>query len=348
MQQVRLFVNGAQVTVAAGATLLDACRAAGADVPTLCHHSELTPDGNCRLCVVEVAGRETLYPACATPAESGMRVLTASPRVIEARREILRLLLRAHPADCLTCEKNGACRLQAYAYLYDVQPEHRRFLRGGTDTNPFFIRDHSKCVLCGRCVRVCDEVVGRSVIVFIGHGERTRVGTAFGQPLADAGCVFCGNCVEVCPVGALVPRFRRGAGREWEVRRIRTVCGYCGVGCNINLVVKNGRVLGAEGACGPPNYGLLCAKGRFGQGYVHHPDRLAQPLVRRNGRLEPATWDEALRLVAGTLLRCREKYGPDAIAGLGSAKCTNEENYLFQKFFRVVLGTNNIDHCARL
>lgn len=347
-EAVCLFVDGKEVRVPPGATILDACLAVGARVPTLCHHPLLTPDGNCRLCVIEIAGREPLLPACCTPAEEGMRVFTASARVITARREILRLLLEAHPADCLTCEKNGACRLQEYAYLYGVQPQQRRFLSSSVDTGPFFVRDHGKCVLCGRCVRVCREVVGRSVIDFVGHGRRTRIGTAFGQPLAEAGCVFCGNCVEVCPVGALVPHFRRAAGREWDLRRVRTVCGYCGAGCNVNLVIRNGRVIGAEGAGGPPNHGLLCVKGRFGQDYVHHADRLKHPLVRRRGVLEAATWDEALRLVAASILRCREKYGPDAIAGLGSAKCTNEENYLFQKLFRVALGTNNVDHCARM
>lgn len=348
MERLALFVDQKEVTVSAGATVLDACRAAGVEIPTLCHHPLLTPDGNCRLCVVEIDGSERLEPACCTPAAAGMRVSTASARVIAARREILRLLLAAHPAGCLTCEKNGACRLQAYAYLYGVEPDGRRLPAGGTDENAFFLRDRGKCILCGRCVRVCREVAGRSAIDFVGRGRHTRVGTPFGRTPEEAGCVFCGNCVEVCPTGALIPQFRRGKGREWELKRVRTVCSYCGGGCNVYLVVKNGRVIGAEGADGPPNHGMLCARGRFAQDYVHHPERLTQPLVRRDGRLQPATWEEALRYVAANLLRLREKFGPGAIAALGSAKCTNEENYLFQKFFRVVLGTNNIDHCARL
>ncbi|MDI3279812.1 MAG: molybdopterin-dependent oxidoreductase, partial [Bacillota bacterium] len=363
---VTVVIDGRRLEVPAGFTILEACREAGSEVPTLCYHPALSPGGHCRLCVVEVADNRNLVPACCTPVSAGLQILTSSQRVREARRGLLRLLLAEHPQDCLTCEKSGECLLQKYAYEYGVggggskasaSPAvvPRAFAAGSGQPlpssearNPFFLRDTRKCILCGRCVKVCGELQGRHAIALMGRGRQTWVGTPFARPLADPPCTFCGNCVQFCPTGALVPNFRLGRGRSWELQRTETVCEYCGVGCRIRLLTREGRIVGAEGAEGPPNYGLLCVKGRFGHGYLQHPERLKTPLVRRHGELVPASWAEALAAVASGLKRIRERWGPDALAGLASARCTNEENYLFQKLFRAVLGTNNVDHCARL
>ena len=354
-QTITLTINGQPVTVPAGTTVLEAARKLGIDIPTLCHHPELVPGGACRLCVVEVEKFRNLPASCALPATEGMVVQTHSLRVEKARRLILELLVANHPLDCFSCEKNGDCRLQDYSYAYRVtgprRPGARREDRAD-DTNPFFSRDFEKCILCGRCVGVCHDVQQIGAIDFTKRGFDTKVTSAYDAPLTEAGCVFCGMCVDACPVGALTPKLAVGAGRAWEKRKVRTTCTYCGVGCAINLLVKDGRVVGAEGALGSPaNEGHTCVKGKFGWDFIHRDDRLTTPLIRRGGKdgqLEPASWDEALDLVARRFSELKEKHGPDALGGLSSAKCTNEENYLLQKLVRTAFGTNNVDHCARL
>lgn len=366
---VTLTIDGREVTVPAGTTVFDAARAAGIEIPHLCHHPWLKPTGACRLCVVEIQGARGLPAACTTPVAPGMVVHTESERVVEARREILDLLLANHNAECLTCEKAGDCRLQDYAYRYGVartsyHGERRQYPPDGS--NPFFYRYHDKCIMCGRCVRVCDEVMGVNAIDYAYRGFHTKVATAYEVGLEESPCVFCGNCVAVCPTGALQPKLSVGQGRRWEIRKVRTVCPYCGVGCSLELEVRDPgaapgrkaavaaggdgrpRVVGASGGDGPVNQGLLCVKGRFGWDFLHSPDRLTRPLVRDGDGFREASWDEALDLVARRLSEIRDRYGPDSLAGLCSAKCTNEENYLFQKLVRAVWGTNNVDHCARL
>lgn len=351
MAEVTLTIDGRQVTVPAGTTVLDAAKAAGIFIPTLCYDPELSPWGGCRLCVVEIAGVRNLPISCMTTVTKGMVVYTASPAVIEARKTILELLLSNHPEDCLTCHKNGDCRLQDYAYLYGV--------RGGAfpgdkraypieDDNPFIVRDMNKCILCGKCVRVCVEIQGRSIVYFAYRGFNAKLNTALDLPLFQSECVFCGSCVEVCPVGALVEKPMLGKARRWEVKKVRTTCPFCGVGCNFDLNVKDGRVIGVtSNPESPVNGRHLCVKGRFGTDYIHSSDRLTSPLIKRNGEFVETTWDEALDLVAKKLSEIKAAYGPDAIAALSSARCTNEENYLMQKFMRAVIGTNNIDCCAR-
>lgn len=352
METVSLTIDGRPVTVPAGTTVLEAASAAGITIPTLCHDPELTAVGACRLCVVEIAGMRNLPASCVTQVSEGMEVQTASPAVIEARRTILELLLASHPQDCLACDKAGDCRLQDYAYRYGIRSSP---FRGETHayavdaSHPFILRDLNKCILCGKCVRVCAEVQGRSVIDFAYRGFGTRVIPAFDLPLAQADCVSCGSCVAVCPVGALQPKEMQGQGRTWERRKVRTVCPYCGTGCTIELNVNDGRVVGVTSAPdGAVNGRHLCVKGRFGYGFIHHPERLRQPLIRKEKRFVTAGWDEALAYVAERLGRVKATHGPDAVAVLTSARCTNEENYLISKFARAVLGTNNIDHCARL
>lgn len=354
-QMITLSINDQPVTVPAGTTVLEAAQKLGVEIPTLCHHPELVPGGACRLCVVEVERFRNLPASCALPVAEGMVVRTHSPRAEKARRLILELLVANHPLDCFSCEKSGDCRLQDYAYAYRVTGPRRPGARRHADadvSNPFFAREFDKCILCGRCVGVCHDIQQVGAIDYTKRGFNTKITSAYDLPLEESGCVFCGMCVDACPVGALTPKLSIGAGRKWEIHKVRTTCTYCGVGCAINLLVKDGRVVGAEGAPGSPaNNGHTCVKGKFGWDFIHRDDRLTTPLIRRGGKdgdLEPASWDEALDLVAQRFNELKEKYGPDALGGLSSAKCTNEENYLLQKLVRTAFGTNNVDHCARL
>ena len=352
---ISLTIDGRSVSVPAGSTVFQAAEAAGIHIPHLCHHPWLAPSGACRLCVVEITGGKGLPTACTTPVAEGMTVQTETPRVTEARRLILELMLANHPLDCLTCEKCGDCDLQRYAYHYGVarspfEGERREYRPD--DSNPFFIRYHDKCILCGRCIRVCDEVMAVHAIDYARRGFTTKVSTAYDVGLEESPCVFCGNCVAVCPTGALQPRLSVGQGRRWEIRKVRTVCPYCGVGCTLDLEVRDepggSRVVGVSGGDGATNRGMLCVKGRFGWDFLHSPDRLTKPLIREGDGFREASWEEALELVAHRLGEIREKHGPDSLAALASARCTNEENYLLQKLVRAGWGTNNVDHCARL
>lgn len=351
MPDVTLTIDGRQICVPAGTTVLEAARQAGIFIPTLCHDPELSLWGGCRLCVVEIEKMRNLPASCVTTVAEGMVVRTDSPAVIEARRTILELLLANHPQDCLTCGRNGDCRLQDYAYLYGVRGDafagekHDYPLE---DDNPFIVRDLNKCILCGKCVRACAEIQGKNVVDFAYRGFSTRVAPALDTTLAGSECVFCGNCVAVCPVGALQEKKLRASARAWEVQKVRTTCPYCGTGCNFDLNVKDGKVVGVTSCDGDVNGRALCVKGRFGFGFIHHPDRLTRPLIKKNGVFAEASWEEAIGLVAEKLGRIKTQHGPDALAVLSSARCTNEENYLMNKLARAVFGTNNIDHCARL
>ncbi len=351
MAEITLTIDGQKVTVPAGTTVLEAVRQAGIFIPTLCHDPELSGWGGCRLCVVEIPGMRNLPASCVTAATEGMVVYTASPAVIEARKIILDLLLSNHPEDCLTCGKNGDCRLQDYAYLYGVRSgtfPGERHSYPVEDDNPFIVRDLNKCILCGKCVRMCAEVQGKNIVDFAYRGFNTKISPAMDTSLGASDCVFCGNCVAVCPVGALQEKGLRKSARTWEVKKVRTTCPYCGTGCNFDLNVKDGRVVGVTSGDGDVNGRALCVKGRFGYGFIHHPDRLTRPLIKKDGVFTEASWEEAINLVAAKLGAIKEKHGSDALAVLTSARCTNEENYLLSKFTRAVLGTNNIDHCARL
>lgn len=352
MKMVNLTIDGCQVEVPQGATVLEAAQQIGIEIPTLCYEKDLSLGTACRMCVVEVEGNKKNLPAaCAQPAMEGMIVHTNSPKVRDARKMILELMVANHPLDCLTCEANGRCKLQQYCYEYGVKEstftgERRRFTVD--DGNPFIERDLEKCILCGLCVRVCDEVQGVAAIDYTDRGFDTKVTTFMDRGLDDSPCVSCGQCVYYCPVGALTAKPSKGKGRDFEVQKIPTTCGYCGVGCQLALNVKNDKIVGITNIPDNHNQGYLCVKGRFGYDFVDSPERLTSPLIKKEGEFVEASWDEALGLVAQKLGEVRDEYGPDAIAGLSSARTTNEENYLFQKFFRAVIETNNIDHCARL
>jgi formate dehydrogenase alpha subunit len=309
-----------------------------------------------------------------------MSIRTQSEQLTEMRRDIIDLFVSDHPLDCVVCEKAGDCLLQKYAYQYGVSETSYDFELSRTlyqDDNPFFLRDHQYCILCSRCVRVCNEVIGADAIELVGRGFESHVATPFDGPMIDSSCVYCGSCVQVCPTAALMPVSRQGKGREWELDRTKTICGYCGVGCEIEYAKRNGEIVYAQAAADAPVNGeFLCSKGRYGWDFAAHPERLTKPLIRRDvaydlGLTEEAwqlpeksplavrrpkiedsfievDWDTALDLVGERLADTVKTHGPDAVMGLASARCTNEENYLFQKFLRAGIGTNNIDHCARL
>ncbi len=353
MSQVKITIDGKAITTSDKSTILMAAREAKIHIPTLCYHPRLPIAGACRACVVEVEGRPALVASCAMPVADGMVVYTNTERVLRARRLVVQLLLSRGDHNCLTCQANGSCELQRMAYELGVET-----IRFGVEShnyekdrsNSMIERDLNKCILCGRCVRACNEVQVNEVIDFGFRGGKSKIVTAWDRPYGESDCVFCGECVSVCPTGALTETQAKFQGRPWEVQKVRTTCVYCGTGCQMDLNVMDGRVVKvtSDYRHGAPNFGSLCVKGRFGYDFIHHPDRLTKPLIKENGEFRAVDWDEALFRVAKGLLEMREEHGPDSIAVLSSARCTNEENYLLQKFTRGVIGTNNIDHCARL
>lgn len=352
---ISLTINGKDLQVPRGTLLLDACRAAGADIPTLCYDPDLRLAGSCRMCVVEAQGRRNLLASCVTPAENGLVIETESPAVVEARKVVLELLLARHKLECHVCEKDGDCRLQEYCYRYGVKES--RFAGEGPhfykdDANPFIERDYDKCLMCTRCVRACEEITGARAINVAERGHHTYISTAFNGELEDSPCVFCGQCIMVCPVGALSSKISAGKGKPYQVEKVKTTCTYCGTGCTFALNVKDNRIVGVSSirdeTYSPVNQGALCVKGRFGWDFVDSPERLTTPLIRENGELRPASWDEALDFAASRIKQVKEQNGPDALAMFSSARVTNEENYLAQKLMRAVIGSNNVDHCARL
>ncbi len=387
-----LTIDGQRVTAPDGATILEAARGAGITIPTLCHHPDLKNVGACRMCVVSVKKARGLQTACTTPAMDGMVVHTDSAEAIDTRRFVLEMLLSDHPNACMTCEVNGDCELQDLVYDYGVDwPEHsgaRHSYAVDPDPNPFIFIDRNKCILCGRCVRACAEIQNRDIWSFAHRGFESKLVAGADQFLLDARCESCGQCVAYCPVGALYDKMSLGKGRPGQITKVRTTCSYCGVGCNFDLNVRDGRVIRVTSAADAPVNGMaLCVKGRYGYDYVHHPGRLTRPLVRARwlqnveqelaaGRWEVARvperrtkhgvgdggngapdaaetmiavdWDTALDVVAGKLAAEKAAHGGQSFAMLTSAKCTNEENYLIAKLTRQLMATNSIDHCARL
>ena len=365
-----LTMNGVEVTARQGMTILEAARKAGVYIPTLCYCPGLTSEGACRICLVRIEKKKKLHPACRTPVEDGMVVITDDAEIDQVRRVTLELILSDHDFNCLLCPKSGACRLQALVNRIGFDEKRlNRLSRVAKDlpidtSNPFFDFNPNKCVQCGICIRTCRELVGVDAINMAYRGYEVRVSTFGDKPLKDSVCVSCGECVERCPVGALIPK-----NVQYPTREVKTTCVYCGVGCGLYLGVRGGSIVRARGDHGSPvNHGELCVRGRFGYHFVHSPDRLSSPLVRsydalgsnnsgkggdrpvtkplikQNGGFVEVSWEQAIKYIASTLVH----YKGDQFDALSSAKCTNEENYLFQKFVRAVMGTNNIDHCARL
>lgn len=354
VKKLTITIDGAEFKVNPGQTILQAAGRVGIHIPHLCAHPHLKPTGSCRLCLIELEGEGSrpLIAACTRPIEQGMKIITGSERVMNARRAVLKLLLSDHPLDCLTCEQSGSCALQDYAYEYGItgtEFEGRRQRHEVDNNNPFITRDFEKCIKCYRCSQACQEIQYCYVIDYLNRGFDTMVTSTNNMPLMETDCVFCGRCVSVCPTGALTEKASAGQGRGKDLKRVMTTCPYCGVGCELALEVKGGkivRVVSDERTL--VNKGSLCVKGRFGLSYVNDPNRLTTPLVKKGGKLVPATWDEAVETIAKRLRKTKNEHGADSIAFLSSSKCSNEENYLIQKFARAGVGTNNVDNCARL
>jgi formate dehydrogenase alpha subunit len=344
MDNIRLTINGQRIEAKQGMTVLEVAQSAGIYIPTLCYHQDLEPYGGCRLCVVEIEKIRGQPTACTTSATDGMIVHTETPDVNQIRRNTVELLIADHPMDCLTCIKNQRCELQKVAGYLGIT--ERRFPIAERslpvdDSNPFFTLDRNYCILCARCTRACNEITAVNAIEIVDRGYNSRVSTFGDKPLLESICQSCGECVVRCPVAALVPK-----NTIQPTSEVETICPYCGVGCGMHLGIRDDRIISVRGSReNPSSKGRLCVKGRYGiPEFVHHPERLMAPLIKRKEKLAEASWDEALALVAQKLA----SYPKDQVAVISSAKCTNEENYIIQKFARAVLGTNNIDHCARL
>ncbi|MGJ5830777.1 formate dehydrogenase subunit alpha [Streptomyces ossamyceticus] len=350
MNRVTIEVDGSGVEVPEESSLLTAVRAAGIELPALCSDDRLSPAGSCRTCLVRAEGR--VVAACVTPASPGMRVDTSGAEVVRLRRDAVEVIVSALPPRALSdgspSELAHACRSMG------IGPDAARGAggRGGDESHPYVHLDRDLCIACGRCVRMCSEVQGTFALTLVGRGGDTVVAPGTGGPWAASDCVACGGCVDTCPTGALAqPGPARGLTSAFHPQeaRTRTTCGYCGVGCTLDVIAHDGEVTAVLPARdGPVNRGHACVKGRFSHGFRTSPERLTRPLLRRDGVLEPVDWDEALVHVARGLRAAVDAGGPDSVAAISSARATNEENYLVQKFMRVVIGTNNVDNCSRL
>lgn len=351
---MQITINGRIVEAQPGQTIHQAAKAAGIYIPTLCYHEKVGAAGKCRVCVVEIEGMPALQTACSVEVREGMNIRTRTERVLNSQKLVVDLLLSTGTHDCLSCDQNGHCELQDVAYYLGMERGSFKYADVESvkdDSSEFVSVERSKCISCGRCVAACNNTVTNRVLDFKYRGNKAEIAFDDDKPMGESSCVQCGECAQICPVGALTDKLSKGKARRWDVEKVYSVCPYCGVGCKLELHVdrkKNEivRITGAEGA--PTNNGMLCVKGRYGYDFVGHPDRLTTPLIKENGKFREASWDEAITLVASKFAEIKQKHGADALMGMCSAKVTNEENYTFQKLFRTGIGTNNIDHCARL
>jgi formate dehydrogenase major subunit len=303
------------------------------------------------MCIVEVERMPGLHTSCSLPARDGMVIHTNTERITETRKLIVELLLSNGKHNCMSCEANGACELQEVAYNLGIEKSSFPVVEKEMPVDrscPMIVRDMNKCIQCFRCIKGCNHITVNEVLDMGFRGSRMTVVCDTNKPMGDSSCVVCGECVQLCPTGALTEKKVAGKGRAWDIKKIKTTCPYCGVGCQIYLHVRDNEILKITGVENvEPNFGTLCIKGRFGYDFVHSPHRLQKPLVRKNGKLEEVSWEEALDYTADKLSTIKKAHGPDSIVGIGCARSTNESNFVMMKFMRAVLGTNNVDHCAR-
>ena len=348
-------IDGVSVCVPKGTSILRAAVTAGIKIPKLCASESLEPFGSCRLCLVEIEGRKGTPASCTTPVESGMTVHTQSPRLQALRRNVMELYISDHPLDCLTCPANGACELQDMAGVVGLREVRYGFagqnhLRDAKDeSNPYFTFDSSKCIVCNRCVRACEETQGTFALTISGRGFDSRVSPGQNESFLASECVSCGACVKACPTATLQEKTVIELGQPEH--SVLTTCAYCGVGCGFKAEMKGNQVVNmVPWNDGKANEGHSCVKGRFAWGYATHKDRITKPMIRErtSDPWREVEWDEAIAFAAAGFERVQQKYGRDAVGGITSSRCTNEETYLVQKLVRAAFGNNNVDTCARV
>ncbi len=354
--EVTLNVDGVAVTVPAGTSVMRAAVKAGVMIPKLCATDSLAPFGSCRLCLVEIEGRRGYPSSCTTPVEAGMRVKTQTSKLTELRRNVMELYISDHPLDCLTCAASGNCELQSMAAAVGLREVRygnagaNHFTAAEKDkSNPYFIHNPAKCIVCNRCVRACEEQQGVFALTISGRGFGSRMTAGQGESFMESDCVSCGACVNVCPTAALIEKSAVAQGRP--ERTVVTTCAYCGVGCGFKAEVKGSQVVRmTPWKDGKANEGHACVKGRFAWGYATHKDRITKPMIRAktSDPWREVSWDEAFAYAASEFHRIQQKYGRDSVGALVSSRCTNEEDYLVQKLVRAAFGNNNVDTCARV
>jgi len=357
-EEVTLEIDGFPVTVPKGTSLMRAAVDAGIKVPKLCATDSLEPFGSCRLCLVEVEGRKGYPASCTTPAEAGMKVKTQTPKLQDLRKGVMELYISDHPLDCLTCSANGNCELQDMAGVTGLR--NVRYGVGAAagahhcdskkdESNPYFTYDPSKCIVCNRCVRACEETQGTFALTISGRGFESRVSPGQDQPFMESECVSCGACVEACPTATLQEKSVIWLGQPEH--SVITTCAYCGVGCGFKAEMKGTQVVRmVPWKDGKANEGHSCVKGRFAWGYATHQDRITKPMIRASIQdpWQEVSWEVALNHAASEFRRIQAKHGKDSIGGITSSRCTNEETYLVQKLIRAAFGNNNVDTCARV
>ncbi len=350
---VRITIDGKTFEVKEGLTILEAARSNDINIPTLCYLKGVNEIGACKMCVVEVEGRESLATSCNTKVREGMVVNTSSPRVVASRKEVLHLLLAHHDVRCISCGKSGDCQLQDLAREYGIEMSkyeksvHNAIVK---KENPFLTYYPELCINCQRCVSTCHKITGNRTLKNGKLGTTTLINAPFGPDWKESSCESCGNCAQACPTGALIAK-NRSKYQSGRVDKVLTTCPHCATGCQYYLVVRDNVIVDVEPANGPSNKGLLCVKGRFGSfNFVHSPERLKYPLIKnkKTGEFERATWDEALDLIAARFMKIKKEYGPDALAGFACSRSPNEDCYMLQKMVRCAFGTNNVDNCARV
>lgn len=350
---VQITIDGKVLSVEEGLTILEAAETADIKIPTLCYLKDVNEIGACKMCVVEVEGKENLVTSCNTKVADGMSVNTKSDRVINSRKQVLNLLLANHDVRCFSCSKSGDCRLQALSNEYEITKscyETNPLELEARKENPFLTYYPDLCINCQRCVSTCNKVAGNGALHNGKIGTRTLIDAPFGPDWKTTLCESCGNCANVCPTGALVAKNHKKY-QIGKVEKVLTTCPHCATGCQYYLIVKDNEIVDVEPANGPSNKNLLCVKGRFGSfNFVHSPERLKYPLIKNKetGEFERATWDEALDLIASKFTEIKKQYGSDALAGFACSRSPNEDCYMLQKMVRCAFGTNNVDNCARV
>jgi formate dehydrogenase alpha subunit len=347
LEEISLTINGKTISCPQGTSILNAALENGIKIPTLCHHPHLEPVGACRLCIVEDEKSGRIMASCVTPVSPNMAIQTDSPIIKRHRRNIIRLMMANHPESCIVCSQGNRCELRQIAAelgvgQIDLYP--MPYYTGLEEANPFIIRDLSKCILCGRCIRACNELVVVGAIDYNLRGFKSRPATVHEMPLEKSSCTFCGTCVSLCPTGALSIKNARYVGSPQK--ESSTICGFCGVGCSLVMGSVDGQIIEVNPSHqeNTVNLSTLCVRGHFTHDFLNVSERLIRPLIRTDEGLTPAPWNEALEVVAKGLISIKKKHGPQSLAFLGSSKCTIEENYLFQKIARVAVGTNNVDN----